>query len=172
MSKVVLVIAHSGYQATEYEEPKRILEQAHHTVITASNKPGRATAHDGSSIKVDTTVNHIHVGDFDAIFFISGPGALENLDNKKSYEILKDTYLAGKPVGAICISSRILAKAGVLENRHATGWDGDKELCKVFSHYKVHRVKEDVVVDGKIVTAAGPHAAQEFGKAILTILPK
>jgi len=169
--KVVLVIASQGYQPREYGDPKRILEDVGFEIVTVSNKYGIAqTADGGFSTEVDTTVEKMNIEDYDALFFVGGPGALEHLDNEMSYTLLKKWKETGKPYGAICISPRILAKAGVLKNKKATGWDGDNELSGIFGKYGVEYVKESVVVDGNIVTANGPEAAEEFGKIILQIM--
>ena len=84
-------------------------------------------------------------------------------------EVMPDLALSD---GAICIAPRILAKAGVLKNVHATGWDGDGELQRVFDTYGVIRVEESVVMDGVVVTAHGPAAARDFGKKIIEVLRK
>ena len=52
----VLVIAHRDYQQVEYNDTKRLLEQAGIKVITASNKAGTAIGADGSRTAIDKTV--------------------------------------------------------------------------------------------------------------------
>ena len=80
--KVLMVVAHEGYQQIEYQIPKKALTQAGFTVVTASNKPGIATAKDKSTTKVDLTVEQAIAGDYDALIFVGGPGTLDNLDNQ------------------------------------------------------------------------------------------
>lgn len=168
--KVVLVIASEGYQQVEYGAPKKILEEAGFQVVTASNKKVPAIAKDGTTTEVDVILENVRVEDYNGIFFIGGPGALEALDNSKSYRIIKDAAARKMPIGAICISTRILAKAGILKNREATGWDGDGELKKVYEEYGITLNKKSVVVDGNIVTAVGPQNAEEFGTQIIAVL--
>lgn len=165
--KVLLVIASQGYQPIEFGVPRDILKDAGIVVETASNKSGKATAADCSQINVDHLIKDVDVSPFDGIFFIGGGGALENLDNQASYDLLNKAAKAGKFFGAICISPRILAKAGVLTGKKATGWDGDNNLAGIFAEHDVVYVKKPVVVDGKIITAVGPSAAQAFGDAIV-----
>jgi len=97
---------------------------------------------------------------------------MDHLDNNVSYSLCKKTVAAGKLLGAICITPRILAKAGVLTGKKATGWDGDNELAAIFKEHDVTYEKKPVVVDGKFVTATGPSAAHEFGQTILDLLKK
>jgi putative intracellular protease/amidase len=168
--KVLLVVASEGYQQVEYGVSKKILEEAGFQVITASNKKVPAIAKDGTSTDVDVVLENVKVEDYNGIFFIGGPGALDALDNSKSYRIIKEAAAKKMPFGAICISTRILAKAGVLKNKEATGWDGDGELKKVYDEYAISLSKKNVVTDGNIVTAVGPQNAQEFATQIIAVL--
>jgi len=168
--KILFVVAYEGYQQVEYLVPKTILEDSSFQVITASNMQGTAIAKDGSTTTVDLLTKEVNVADYDAIFFIGGPGALEHLDNEESYNIIRHVQAAQKPFGAICVSTRILAHAGVLQGKSATGWDGDDLLGGIYQQHGVNYIKEDVVTDGLIVTAVGPKVAQEFGEAIVALL--
>ncbi|MBI2444603.1 MAG: DJ-1/PfpI family protein [Candidatus Magasanikbacteria bacterium] len=171
MVKVLLIIAHDGFQPVEYGEPKRILTEAGITVVTASNMSGMATAaHTGEQVAIDCTLDHVQAGDYDGIFFVGGPGALEHLDNEQSYEIARAAAALGKPWGAICISTRILAHAGVLKNKTATGWDGDNELGGILAAAGATYLREPVAVDGLLITAAGPTAALAWSQKILAAL--
>jgi len=169
---VLLIVASQGYQPIEYTTPKNILEKEGIKVVTASNKPGTATASNGWTTTVDITTDKIHMKDYAGIFIVGGPGALEHLDNETTYKLIKQAAELKKPFGAICISTRILAKAGVLENKKVTGWNGDNELDDVLKKHKAIYVKEKCVVDGNIVTATDPNAAQLFGQNIISVLKK
>lgn len=168
--KVLLVVAHEGYQPIEYGRPKEVLKAAGFEVETASNLHGAASTKDDGSVDVHLTVQEVNAADYEGIFFIGGPGAMEHLDNEHSYSLMRNTVNAHVPLGAICVSTRILAKAGVLKGKKATGWDADGELAGVFQEHGVNYVHEDVVVDGAIITAVGPDVAQSFGEEILALL--
>ena len=170
MKKVLLIIASNGFQQIEYNKPKEILEKAGFEVVTASDKSGQVVAKDGSTTQVDFTLEEVVVDDYNGIFLIGGPGAIDHLDNNKTYVILQQAREKDKLYGAICISPRILAKAGVLENKKATGWDGDKKLEEILSQHNAFHSAEGVVVDGNLITASGPDAAEQFGQAISKLL--
>lgn len=170
--KVVFIIASDGYQAIEYGVPKSILEQQGIKVITASDKPGGAVAHDKSTTPVDITVDELNVPDYDGIFFIGGPGAMEYLDNSTSYHIASQAKKHNIPYGAICVSPRILAKAHMLEGKKATGWNGDNALETIFKGNGVIFVDHDIVTDGLVVTAVGPKSADKFAEGIIRVLTK
>ena len=171
-SSVLIIIASDGYQPIEYATPKKILEQAGYMVTVASNKPGTATAVDKSTTPVDITLNNVIVNRYAAIIFIGGAGALDHLDNEISYRIIKEAFQSKILVAAICISPRILAKAGILKGKRATGWDGDGELANVFKAHHVIYEQRPVIIDNAIITANGPAAAHEFGTKIVEWLSR
>jgi putative intracellular protease/amidase len=168
---VVLIIASHDFQQIEYGVTKKIIEEAGFTVLTASDKSGTAIAKDGSTAHIDISLDKIMANDYAGIFFIGGPGALEHLDNNTSYKIAQETFFQNKPIGAICVATRILAKAGVLHDKYATGWNGDDQLARIYTEYNVHYLPEEkVVVEGNVITATDPSVAQDFGKHIVEML--
>jgi protease I len=170
---IVLLIAHNGFQAKEYSGTKAALSQLKSVhVLTASDKAGKATAHDASTVPVDLTIDKIDPTKIDGLFLIGGPDALTWLDTPQVHALLQKMKELHKPYGSICISSRILAKAGVLTGKKATGWDGDNKLAQIFKTHSVTYTREPVTTDGNIVTATGPSAADQFGKSIVTVLEK
>lgn len=170
MKSVVLIIAYHGFQPIEYGTPKKILQDAGIEVFTASNKIGVATASDNSTTKVDMLVKDVKAEDYEGVFFIGGPGALADLNNEDSYRLLKQAQVKCKVFGAICISPRILAAAGVLNGKKVTGWNNDEELENILKQAGAWYVREPVVVDGNLITASGPAAAEEWGRKILSSL--
>jgi len=168
--RVLLIVAYNGYQQTEYFETKTVLKKGGFEIVTASNRIGTATASDGSTTPVDVAINRIIPIEYGGIFFIGGPGAMDQLDNKTSYAVIQDAARENMPLGAICVSPRILAKAGILNGRRATGWNNDGKLAKTYEQHNVILDQKPVVVDGNIITAMGPKNATEFGQAILTVL--
>lgn len=164
---VLLIIAHEGFQPVEYFASKAAIESAGHKVITACDKSGEAnSALDFLPAKVDVEIKDAKGEDYDGVFIIGGPGALDHLDNEETYRLVREAEAAGKLWGAICIAPRILAKAGLLKGKKATGWDGDNKLGEILAGVGAEYIKEPVVVDEKLFTAFGPKAAEEWGKAI------
>lgn len=173
MSKVLLIIAQDGFQTKEYHDPKRVLLAAGHTVVTASVEKGTAVSNVGEKVPVDLALRDVNVGDYDGIFVIGGPGAMKSLDNDETARIMKDVEVhEGMPYGAICVSPRILSKAGVLRGKKATGWDEDGKLEQRLKSGGAIYERSPVVIDGQVVTADGPASAEEFGRAIVGVLAK
>jgi protease I len=168
---VLLVIASEGFQQIEYNVTKQMLQNANFNVVTASNASGTATAKDGSTAPIDTTLDDVDIENYEGIFFIGGPGTLEHLDNNLSYKILQEALLQHKPIGAICIATRILAKAGVLHDKYATGWNEDGLLNALYAEYGVTYLPEEkVVLESNVITATDPSAAEQFGEHIVQLL--
>lgn len=167
-----LIIAHKGFQPIEYHNTKKALEDAGITVHTVSTQLGEAEGTDGSKVAVDGRIGHIIPEEYQGIVFIGGSGALDDLDNEASYDIIKKAVAKNIILGAICIAPRILAQAGVLTAKKATGWDDDNELASIFKKHVVTYVKEGVVTDGNLITATGPATATDFGKALAQLVKK
>jgi len=167
--KIAMIIAFRNFRDAEYFVPKEILEETGAKITTVSTKKGTAIGADGGDTEVDISIEEVNPADFDGIVFIGGPGALDYLDNEKSYNIAKETVKAEKILGAICVSPMILAKAGVLSGKKATVWSSplDKGPVKILKDNGAIYEDEKVVIDGKIVTANGPEAAEEFAKALI-----
>lgn len=171
MSKrVVLVVAGSGYQEQEYDDTKKVLEDAGVQVFTASDATGFAKGHLGAETRVSLSLKEINPALYSGVFIIGGSGALEHLDTDPMYQVLSEFFAVQKPYGAICISPRILAKAQVLRGKKATCWNGDGKAQEAFDIGNATLQEGPLVVDGSIVTADGPNAAEVFGKAILSVI--
>lgn len=171
MKKVLLVVAHEGFRDTEYLWPKEELEKAGIAVEVASDKVGTATAADNRlAIEVSKAIGAVSAEDYDGVFLIGGPGALAYLDNVVTYKLMKEAAKKCRVWGAICISPRILARAGLVNNKKVTGWNNDGELEGILVNAGAKYVPENVVVDGKLITADGPKSARQFGKKIAELL--
>jgi protease I len=172
MKPILFVIAHHGFQQREYLEPTGILAAAGIPIRTASDARGAAIAKDGvTSVVPDIVLADVRAEDYDGVFFVGGPGAMEHLDVPESAHILADFAKTGKPFGSICISTRILAAAGVLRGKRATGWNEDGLLPDILKKHGAVYTGEPVTTDGHIVTADGPQSAAAFGEAIRRLCP-
>jgi len=170
MTKVLFIIAQQDYQDHEYGALKKILEDAGIETITASKQTGICHGAFGDSVEATIAISEINVDDYDAIIFVGGAGAVNYQHDVQAHLTAQETINRGKLLGAICIAPTILAYAGVLEGKKATVWNQDGEQAEILVKNGAEFVDELVVVDGKIVTANGPPAAEAFGKKILEML--
>ena len=169
--KVVLIIASDGFQPKEYGNTKKILEDIGIEVVTVSDKMGQAVdAFGQEGPDVLLIVDQVKPEEYDGIFLIGGAGALKCLDKEGVYDLMRKARDMGLCYGAICISPRILCKAGIITSgQKITGWNGDGKLKDECAQADV-LLDKDVVVDGKLITSKDPETATAFGKAIAKAL--
>lgn len=170
MKQVLLVISETGFQEHEYSETKKVLEDAGIKVVTTSDDPKEAIGHAGTKQKIEVQLDQINPREYDGIFLIGGPGALDHLNIPEVHKVLSEFFALNKPYGAICISTLILAQAELLQNKKATCWNKNEKAQAVLEAHGAEFVDEHVVTDGNVVTANGPDAATDFGKAILEVI--
>ena len=164
---VVMIIAPQKFRDEELFDTKKVLEDAGATVKVASTSLDEATGMLGGTVTPDILVKDVKVADFDAVLFIGGSGASVYWDDATAHAIAKDTVKANKILGAICIAPVTLAKAGVLKDKNATVWKSEKQKLEDAGATYTGAAVE---VDGKIITANGPKAAKQFGRAIANAL--
>ena len=168
--KSLFIIAQSGYQDIEYGTPKKILEENGIVIITASKKAGICHGGLGGTTEAITSLKEAKVSSYDAIVFIGGPGARNYQQDIEAHKIAQEAVKSRKVLGAICIAPTILAYAGVLKGKKATVWNQDGQQDKLLRQRGAAYTGEAVTVDGLLITANGPKAAEEFGKAIVKML--
>lgn len=173
--RALLIIACENFRDEEYLHTREELEKAGVSVRVASTRKGTCTGMFGTKASAELSLDEVVVDEYDAIIFIGGSGVPSVRANPKSVEIVKEAYEKGKVLAAICWAPTILAKAGVLEGKRATVWNGpDREFGMSTSEYLESKgakyTGNPVEVDGKIITANGPAAARDFGRAIVRAL--
>ncbi len=167
MKSIVLVIAGTGYHPEEYKKIKEELESQKINVVTASDITPDAIAEDESRTNVDMKLSEVDMKNFEGVVFLGGAGAERYLNNHLSYRLAVSAKNKGKIYGAIQVSTRILARAGVLEHKMATGWNEDNRLEGILRKNNAeYEDTEPVVVDGKAITAVDSESADKFGRAI------
>lgn len=167
--KILMIIAPRNFRDEEYFIPKEAFAKQGFSVITASSSLGIAYGKLGGQAGVDLLLEQIEVRDYSALVFVGGPGARNYFDHPEIKRVLKDASEQGAVLAAICIAPVILAKNGFLKGKKATVWStsNDQEAPLLLSRGGAQYLKQDVVVDGKIITACGPKAASEFAQAII-----
>ena len=170
--KVLMVLAFKDFRDEEYFIPKEILEKAGFSIDTTSTEQGIAIGSQGGEVVTHIAFNEIDLENYRAVIFCGGSGMTNELDNQDFYKLAKSFYENNKVVSAICVAPALLAKAGILENKKATVWSSalDKSFIKVLEENGAIYQDSPVVIDNKIITANGPDAAEEFGKAIVNLL--
>ncbi|MBM3231044.1 DJ-1/PfpI family protein [Candidatus Peregrinibacteria bacterium] len=169
MRTALLVIAQNGFQDKEYAGTRVSLESAGFQIVIASKEKGPCSGKFGGTVMADIAMRDVVLREYDRIAFIGGPGAAAYASDGDALKLAVEAYRTEMPLGAICIAPTILAKAGVLEGKRATVWNEDGEQSEVLAERGAEYTGEDVTVDGTVVTANGPDAAEEFGRTLAAL---
>ena len=172
--RAILVVAFQGFQDFEYQTTKEALEGLDIKTLTISSKIGEAIGKFGQVVNIEKTFSDIEIERFGAVIFIGGPGSADYIEDDSAHKLARLAIEKDKVLGAICLAPAILARAGVLQNKKATVWSSplDRETIDILKNGKAEYIDQLMVVDGKIVTANGPMAAEDFGRKIGELLLK
>ncbi len=165
--KVVMIIAEKNFRDEELLEPKKILEEEGASVTLSSTALRTATGMFGAKVTPDILVSEVKVDEYDAIIFVGGAGASQYWNDSTAYSIAGETVQKNKILCAICIAPVTLANAGVLSGKKTTVWESERAKLEAKG---ASYTRNPVEIAGKIITASGPQAAQEFGRAIVRAL--
>jgi protease I len=121
----------------------------------------------GLKVKPDVLIGNVKEEDYDGIVFVGGGGAAEYFDSPIAHRMARNFFEQGKLTSAICIAPATLANAGVLKGKKATSFPSSE---RALNAHGAIILKEDVVTDGKVVTAIGPSAAKKFAEKLVDVL--
>lgn len=169
MSKVLMVVAQTGFRDEELMVPKEILERAGHSVKIASINRGKATGVKGAVIQPDMAAYEANPEFFDCIIIVGGPGSPALAERKEIRQLVEKANEKEKIVAAICLGPLTLARAGVLSGKNATVFP-DRPAIQALRDSGAIYWTRPVVRDGNIVTADGPHNAGAFGDTLVEML--
>lgn len=96
-----------------------------------------------------------------------GPGQQALMHDKAVLDFVRNHVATGKPLFSVCTGALICGAAGVLKGRHATTHWSAFDLLPYFGAIPV---RERVVVDGNIVSAAGVTAGIDGALTVAALL--
>lgn len=162
-----MVIAPEVFRDEEYAHPKAVLEGLGASVTTASVQPGICRGKLGMTAEATVSVAEAKASEYDAVIFVGGGGAQVFFDDPAAHALARSAHEGGKVVAAICIAPSVLAHAGLMQGMRATAFPSQRE--DLVAHGAIW-TGAAVEVDGAIITANGPDAATDFGRAIADAL--
>jgi len=168
--KKVALLADDGFEDSELLQPLEAVRNAGADVDIISEKTGTITGKNMLTQAVDKTVDEVKVEDYDALLL---PGGVANPDkmrmNKTAVEFVRNFFVTGKPVAAICHAPWLLIEADVVQGRTITSWPSLKtDLTNAGANW----VDEDVVVDENLVTSRKPDDLEVFCGETVPSSPK
>jgi len=159
--KILMVVPPVQIMDVEYNEPRKLFDNKGADVKVASTTMDEVTGSD-LKIKPDLLISEAKAADYDAIVLIGGMGIFAHiLGNADLINLVREMHASNKYVCAICGSSAVLAKAGILNGVKATTYPEATLIGELEKGGAVY-LSDVTVVSGKIVTGNGPGAAAEF----------
>ncbi len=117
----------------------------------------------GIIFRSDMILSEVDLSSYDGIILPGGLTGTKNLkESEKVISAVQEFAASGKLVAAICAAPSVLAKAGILEGKHATSYPGVGEQMPGCIYET-----DTVVCDGNLITSRGMGTAIDFGLAIV-----
>lgn len=164
----VLVPLAEGCEELEAVTIIDVLRRGGVAVVAAGLADGPVRASRGTVIVPDATLDEVLSQQFDMVVLPGGMPGMENLRRDgRVAALLQSMASGGKYTAAICASPVVLAEAGVLEGKRATGYPGFLEKVRGGGF----EISEDGVVrDDRVITSKGPGTAMDFALELLELL--
>lgn len=166
--KRVLVPLAQGCEELEAVTVIDLLRRAGIEVITAGLDDEPVTASRGVRLIPDASLDQVMDQTFDMIVLPGGLPGADHLDRDPRIRALLQKQAArGAYTAAICAAPKVLASAGMLEGRRATGYPGVIDAMDL-PHTEL--LEDAVVKDGLLITSRGPGTAMDFALALIETL--
>ncbi|MEG2803650.1 type 1 glutamine amidotransferase domain-containing protein [Stenotrophomonas sp.] len=167
--KNVAILATDGFEQSELQEPKRLLESwgATTTVIAPGDSAtirGWKDKDWGEQVAVDQPLASARADAYDALVL---PGGVINPDalriDAQAVAFIQAFGASGKPVAAICHGPWLLVESGLAKGRAVTSWPSLKtDLGNAGAQWR----DAEVVVDGNLITSRKPDDIPAFADAV------
>ncbi len=171
--KVLLVVPRRDFWASEYAKLCAELRSASAEVVVASSAPGAALpAPPGSPLAVELPLIKARACDYAAIIFVSGGPMNEfvsaPLPRSHAKALIDDALREGKVLAALSNGAAVLGRAGALKGKMVTG---DAGVVGLLEECGATVLDEDLVADGKIITARTEGEGALLVRKVLAAIP-
>lgn len=160
----VLALLFDGVEEIEAITPVDLLRRADIKVVMASvNEQRTVQGRSGIRIQTDKTWSEVEDEHFDLLFIPGGPGIMALLGNEAILQKIRQCERSAQWIAAICAAPKLLATAGILENRAATSHASVRADLPLPSD-------ERIVLSDRIITSQGAGTATELGLKLVETL--
>jgi protein deglycase len=167
MARVLVPLA-EGCEELEAVTIIDLLRRAGIEVVAAGLADGAVRCSRGTMLLPDATLDDVLGESFDLIALPGGGPGADRLDgDPRIRTLLRRMADEGRYTTAICAAPKVLAHAGLLEGRRATGYPGVLEATGV-SGLRIEAAP--VVRDGRVITSRGPGTAMDFALTLIETL--
>jgi len=168
-TKRALVLLAAGFEEIEMVTIVNVLRRAGVEVTLAGIDAGALPGSHAVRVTADCPAAQVSGRDFDLVFLPGGQPGVDNLRKEAQVQrILREAAEAQKTIGAICAAPSILAEAGYLSGRRATGHPSVRSAMEKATDVKYTGAA--VTIDGPVVTSRSPGTAMECALTLVGIL--
>ena len=162
----VLVPLAQGCEELEAVTIVDLLRRAGVEVVTAGLDGQPVKASRGLVLIPDMTLDSALKNSYDMVVLPGGLPGADNLENDpRMIDLLRQMAAEGKYTAAICAAPKVLAHAGLLDGKRATGFPGVLDSVSGMDY-----LEQSVVIDGKVITSRGPGTAMDFALELIEAL--
>ena len=167
MAKVLVPLA-NGCEELEAVTIIDLLRRAGVEVISAGLQSGPIQASRGTVLLPDKLLDDVIDDTFDLIVLPGGLPGADYLDqDARIKELLNVNHQRGAYIGAICAAPKVLANAGLLQNKTVTAYPGVLDAAQ----FPATKISDAAVeVDGNVITSKGPGTAMDFALTLIECL--
>jgi len=161
----VLVPLAQGCEEMEAVTIVDLLRRAGIDVTTAALDEQPVKASRGMVLIADMSLEQALEKEYDMLVLPGGlPGADHLNDDPRIHALLQKMHRNKKYIAAICAAPKVLARAGLLDNRKATSFPGslDADSIKAMDY-----LEQPVVIDDTLITSRGPGTAMDFALTLI-----
>lgn len=164
MARVLIPLA-QGCEELEAVTIIDLLRRAGIEVVTAGLDDQPVKASRGVVLIPDTSLDQALTLEYDLVALPGGlPGADYLNEDPRIQKFLKKMANENKITAAICAAPKVLASAGLLENKQATSFPGTLEKLNLAN---TTIVTDPVIQDGQVITSRGPGTAMDFALTLI-----
>lgn len=167
----IAFVADDMFEDSELRVPwDRLREAGHETVLVGRQRGKRITGKQGKeTFTVEAAAKEVSADQFDAVVVPGGYSPDHLRTDIDVVRLVRNAFVAGKPVAAVCHGPWMLVEADALDGRTVTSWPSIKtDLINAGARW----VDRPVVEDENLITSRNPDDLPAFSDAILRHLSR
>jgi protease I len=168
MPKTILILIENEFRDEEALYPYYRFKEAGYKVRLVGPEKGKEyKGKFGVVLKSDLSASDINTEDVTALIIPGGYAPDKMRINKDMVDLVKNAFLKGKIIAAICHGGWMLAEADIIRGKNVTGY---KAIATDLKNAGGNYIDSEVVVDGNIVTSRTPADLPAFCSSILKLI--
>lgn len=168
MIKTILLLIENGFRDEEVVYPYYRFKEAGYDLKTVGPEKGKEyRGKFGVVLKSDLSASDTGIDEVAAVIIPGGFAPDKMRINSSMVKLVKDSFLQGKIVAAICHGGWMLVEADIIRGKKVTGY---KAIATDLKNAGGEYIDNEVVIDGNLVTSRKPGDLPAFCSSILKLL--